>query len=205
MFDLQYGAMRCWFSLFCVLILHLSLMSNSAFADQVNGKFRAAMHGLAPYVFIQDGKYLGLMPDVYRLIGRETGIEFSFTQVATKRMIAQFENGSLDIGIFYRTPRLEAVAIPIVELENLANIAVGLKGVDIQAKSDFEKFTIAVVRGGFFEDHFKANPTWKYIPVTDYQQAVSVLKRGRVNAVIGAAEGVLCGRRQNTTALAVDE
>lgn len=159
-------------------------------SGEPTSQIRAAMHNLAPYAFEKEGRIVGVLPDVYAELAQRTGLEFTYRFVPTKRMVHLLKGGEIDLAIYFASPALDPYVIRLVRFSEIVNIVVGLKGVDIHSREDLARLRVGVLRGGHFEKDFVDNPDWDHVPTVDYVQSVKLLSSGRVDALVGTAEGL---------------
>lgn len=162
-----------------------------AAADGGPPPVKAAFQMLAPYAFEENGVPVGVVPDTYRELERLSGLKFAFSFVPTKRMVHLLKNGDVDMAIYFAAPELAPHVVRLKKISEIVNIVVGLKGVDLASKEDLARVRVGVLRGGYFEQAFAQNPAWDYVPTVDYVQSVTLLQNGRVDALVGTAEGLL--------------
>ncbi|MBV1900392.1 MAG: hypothetical protein KUG56_01845, partial [Kordiimonadaceae bacterium] len=108
-----------------------------------------------------------------------------------KRAVFLLKSGYFDLTMIYKAPHLNAFAAPIMEIEALPNILIGLQGTEIKSLKSLETMTVAVLRGGVFDQMFSTHKKWKSIATNNYEHSVRLLLKGRVDAVAGELDGMV--------------
>lgn len=137
------------------------------------------------------GKPSGINFEVGNRIGDEAGLLYENVILPYARALAMIESGMADFMIAYPNERLERAATPIVNIASLENVVVGVAGTTFPNLEHLHGKTVATVRGAKYDDGFSADPEIKKYLTNNYDQSLSMLLAGRVDAVIGMRIGFL--------------
>jgi len=139
---------------------------------------------ILPYGNLEDGKVVGIIPDIASRLEKLSGITIKKKLLPYKRMIESLDSGSIDFAIFFLSDRSQQVSDRIIPLYDLDTIAVGLKGSSILKYEDLYNYQIATPRGVHYSSRFSKDDKMKINYVLDYNYALKMLVSKRVGVVI---------------------
>ena len=84
----------------------------------------------------------------------------------------------------------------IYTLPSLKNVVIGRKGTDFSSVKQLEKLSIAYLRGAKFSDDVDNNPEIIKQKVSDFRQGLLMLKKGRVDTIIGPMAPIISAAKQ---------
>jgi ABC-type amino acid transport substrate-binding protein len=143
--------------------------------------FKVDLYDSSPWAYTNDaGKLVGLMPDKYALIARETGFKFEFTRVNVARINEHFKTGKSDLTILFKDNQ-PPNSIIVGTTGRSSQGFIARKGDLITKWEDFEGKTIGLVRGA--PDSIPPRIKYKRIEFRNDEQAVKLLFNKRVFAI----------------------
>jgi ABC-type amino acid transport substrate-binding protein len=161
-----------------VFLLHL-LLPITLFAQQTI--FNVDLYDSSPWAFLNDeGDLVGLMPDKYDKIAKETGFKFKYTRVNVARINEHFKTGKSDLTILFKDNQ-PPNSIIIGTTGRSGQGFIGRKGDLIDQWEDLEGKTIGLVRGA--PNAIPERINYKRIEFRNDEQAVKLLFNKRVFAI----------------------
>lgn len=173
------------YSLFLTLFL-------LAFSLHAKTPLTAGLPSFPPFAFDESDAFNeGSLIQYYRLLSEKTGIPINVVRMPYARMIKSLENGSIDMAIMLRNNNLEKY-VDYVGLVSYSQISIiSRKDKTLERYEDLAALkAIAVIRGASFGEPFDSDPKLNKFLVNDYLQGILMLKKGRVDAVIGSLSGL---------------
>jgi len=172
----------------------LSLIFLFIFGFDVEARItlKAGLPAFPPFAFDEsDETHLGSVVRYYQLLADETGLDIQVVRMPYARMVKSLRQGSLDIAIIFRNADL-ANSVNYTGRVSYARVAI------VPQKNrlieEYEQLLllsgIAVIRGASFGPRFDYDQNLRKYFVNDYKQGMSMLKLGRVNAVVGSLAGI---------------
>lgn len=108
-----------------------------------------------------------------------------------RRAIVELAAGSADFAVLFESPENNRIGIPVETLLTLRVIMAGRPGEDtplsIDAMSGKE---VAYIRGSYYGEAFAGNEDIIKVPVAGLDQALEMLKLGRVDAVVASDQAL---------------
>ncbi|MBL4838498.1 MAG: transporter substrate-binding domain-containing protein [Kordiimonadaceae bacterium] len=191
--------MRLYFYIF-VILFPLALAPAGAnepverkrvFGNSAGITLKAAVPWIGPFGFMEDGKIEGSQVEFYKALAALTGYNIEVSLVNYKRVQFLLKSGYFDLAMIFKAPHLNEFSTPIIELEALPNIIIGLQGTEIKSLKALETMTVAALRGGVFDQMFSTHKNWQSITANSYEHSVRLLLKGRVDAMVGTLDGVI--------------
>jgi polar amino acid transport system substrate-binding protein len=153
---------------------------------------KVGLPAFPPFAFDNsDETHVGSVVRYYQLLGDKAGLDIQVVRMPYVRMIKSLEDGRLDIAVIFRnadlidfvnyTGRVSYAKVAIVPQKNRL-----IK----EYQQLLQLSGIAVIRGASFGPKFDTDQNLKKYFVNDYIQGLSMLKLGRVNAVVGSLAGI---------------
>lgn len=146
---------------------------------------------ISPYGIDNNNHFSGIYYDLANTLVNESGypaINYVYPYV---RIIHELKFGRIDLTIMFKYKELDEFVIYVAPLPSIKNVVIGLKGSDIDSIEDLRYKKLAYLRGAKFSDAIDSDITIEKVQTVDFSQGVRMLKRGRVNAVIGPLEALL--------------
>lgn len=167
------------------LILSMLILSSPAFA---NSQLSSSIFHIAPWGYRNaNGDIAGLEYEIIKEIEKDIGEPIKINLVPYNRMIYQLKNGSSDFSIFFRSPKSEESAEPLVKWGSLDIIIISKQGNPIKDYDDLRGQKIGVRLGGFFDKRFDNDKKLYKVTQRDYTECIEKFKAGKLDAVIGTA------------------
>lgn len=108
-----------------------------------------------------------------------------------RRAIVELASGSVDFAVLFESPENNAIGIPVERLLTVRVIMAGRAGEDtplsIEAMSGRE---VAFIRGTYYGEAFARNEQIIKVPVAGLDQALEMLKLGRVDAIVASDQAL---------------
>lgn len=147
--------------------------------------------GVAPFGFTgPDGKPTGMMYEISNRIAQEAGIPFTNEIVPYARTIFDLKNGTADFVLRFSNDQLPEIAIPVGSVISMPTIIIFPAGSSYKTLNDFHGKTVALLRGGKFDERFDNDSGIKKYEANDYGQMLKMLTAGRIDGAIGTNVGL---------------
>tara|TARA_R110002167_G_C12686270_1_gene651956 strand:+ start:540 stop:1313 length:774 start_codon:yes stop_codon:yes gene_type:complete len=176
--------------MFKVLYLFLFLI----FGLQVQAKIslKAGLPAFPPFALDEsDETGVGSVVRYYQLLSEKTGLDIQVVRMPYARMLKSLKNGRLDVAIIFRNADLVNY-VSYTELVSYSKVAIVPQKYELI--EEYEQLIllneIAVIRGASFGSRFDSDQRLRKYFVNDYLQGMSMLKLGRVKAVVGSLAGI---------------
>ncbi|WP_232771093.1 substrate-binding periplasmic protein [Colwellia sp. 75C3] len=140
---------------------------------------------ISPYGIDSHGELSGIYYDLANHLLSKAGLESEHLIFPYSRIIHELKIGKTDLTIMFKYKELVDYVDYIYPLPSLKNVVIGRKGTDFSSVKQLEKRSIAYLRGAKFSDDVDNNPEIIKQKVSDFRQGLLMLKKGRVDAIIG--------------------
>ena len=165
-------------------------VSDTSFASNSGQKIKAVIYKTAPYGEVVNNGFKGIFVDYYRKIFDQAKItNYSIHIAPLPRANQGINNGDFDLNIRLNASSLGSkgykVISTVLKKETLGIIT--RNGSGISKKSDLDNRKIGDFIGSKFVSNF--NPKAKVVHFSDYYQAASLLKVGRIDGFFAASIG----------------
>lgn len=140
---------------------------------------------IPPYGIDSNGELSGIYYDLANSLLTKGGLESEHHIFPYGRIIHELKIGKTDITIMFKYKELADYVDYIYPLPSLKNVVIGRKGSNFGTIKQLEKLSIAYLRGAKFSDDIDNNPEIIKQKVSDFHQGLLMLKKGRVDAIIG--------------------
>lgn len=146
----------------------------------------------APFGFTSDtGKPIDIGVEIGNLILEEAGLTFENTIVPYARAVAMIESGDADFMLAFPNARFQAAAAPTASIAAFENVIIGRAGTAFPTLKELHGKTVASIRVARYDKAFSADPLIEKHYVNNYEQGLTMLLAGRVDAIIGTKTGIL--------------
>ena len=180
-------------SLFFIILLCIS--QHSAFAQKSN-ILQMRTIAVAPYGIDSNGQLSGIYYDLANVLLSKAGIESEHHIFPYGRIMHELKLGKTDLTIMFKYKELFDYVDYIYPLPTLKNVVIGRNGSDFTSVIQLEKLSIAYLRGAKFSDDIDNNPEIIKQTVSDFHQGLLMLKKGRVDAIIGPMAPIISAAKQ---------
>ncbi len=151
---------------------------------------------IAPYGINTNGAQSGIYYDLANALLAKAGIESEHHIFPYGRIIHELKLGKTDLTIMFKYKELEDYVDYIYPLPTLKNVVIGRKGTNYLSVAQLEKLSIAYLRGAKFSDDIDTNPRIIKQTVSDFNQGLLMLEKGRVDAIIGPMAPIISAAKQ---------
>jgi len=148
-------------------------------------KLKAGLFNIVPYAYLHEGKITGITVDIIKNIEQESDLEIQTTLLPYKRMLNYLKSGQIDFGIFFLSNYSESFSDKLIPLYSLDTIIVGKKGLEIETYKDIQNLELATPLGVNYNAGLSEDKQLKITYVKDYKNAILMLKRDNIDALIG--------------------
>ncbi|ALU44501.1 substrate-binding periplasmic protein [Pseudoalteromonas rubra] len=169
-------------------------MSPQSYAQETQLKARAiavAPYGIAESQADESLEYKGVYYDFLDLILQQLHVPYIQEVAPYARISKDLRSGKADITIMYRYQHLADDVYFIQPLPSLTNVVIGDAGLSITHPNDLVNKKVAYLRGANFSNAIDQDPRIEKYFTLDIAQAVALLSKGRVDAVIGPLSPIL--------------
>ena len=173
----------------CCAIALVAFVAVSSFAN--TRTLRIETIASVPFGFEDArGTPTGIMLEIGDMIAKEAGMPSTNRIVPYARTVISLEAGTCDFVLRFSNEKLSQVAIPVASVVTFPIVIVGGKGSYFNALTELRGKTVAVPRGGSFDDAFDADPAIRKQETRDYVDSMQLIRAGRIDAGIGSNVGL---------------
>jgi len=193
-----------------MLVLVSFLFGSTTFAQPLvaepTGKrthLRAAIFGLSPWGMLKSGRpigtaplqegdqLIGVMPDMVRAVSQTIGEPVEMVPVSYARMYSLLTTGEVDFAFFFQSDDSKKIAKSLVKIYTARSVLVAKPETVAATNGSLEGLLISSPRSVRYETSFDSKSSIKRIYTNDFKQGISLLSKGRVDAVAGPEIGLL--------------
>ena len=171
------------FTTLIVLILLFSCHKSTSASPTAPLQVRTI--AIAPYGVDEHGKLTGIYYDLMASLLSKFDSEREHHIFPYGRIIHELKIGKTDLTIMFKYKELANYVDYIYPLPTLKNVVIGRKGNDFNSVQQLETLSIAYLSGAKFSDDIDNNPRILKQSVSDFHHGLLMLKKGRVDAIIG--------------------
>jgi polar amino acid transport system substrate-binding protein len=176
-----------------ITLLHITLNSVSAHQTE---PLQVRTIAIAPYGIDAAGEFSGIYYDLASSLLTKVGLESEHHIFPYGRIMHELKIGKTDVTIMFKYKELADYVDYIYPLPTLKNVVIGRKGSDFNSIKQLEKLSVAYLRGAKFSDDIDNNPEILKQTVSDFNQGLLMLKKGRVDAIIGPMAPIISAAKQ---------
>lgn len=176
-----------------IIFLFFSLFKITA---QPIASIIVAMHIEPPFSDIVDGKFIGENIDIANALAAKTNKKAQFIYCPPARCFALLQTGQADMMIAVRKTAVRENFLlylePAIKIQHLplrfyirANNKISLKSYE-----DLQPLKVGVLRGVSYFDKFDHDTQLTKIPLSSYQQLISMLLKGRIDTFLEREESI---------------
>ena len=147
-----------------------------------------------PWGFREDGELRGISVAFGKLLGKAIDHPITVDAAPYHRLLKDFEAGRMDLTLFLKDQQPHG-AIPVVKILDVDIVLQAAKGITLTPDSDLSSLRIGKMRGAMYSRKFSENTDFECIEVNSYQQAMMLLRKGRLDAVIGTPMAIRYARK----------
>jgi len=151
---------------------------------------------IEPYGF-RDGKDLkGIYYDLADQIRKDMGWSNEHIILPYARIMHEMKSGKPVLTIMYKYDELTPHVDYIHPLPTLKNVVIGKKNTDLSSIEKLNNKSLAYLRGAKFSEEIDSNPKITIYPVANFEVALTMLSRGRVDGVIGPMQPIMTSAKK---------
>lgn len=175
-----------------LILLFLSLIGYASEAMSGDTLKFAVVEIGKPYQFIDlQGEPQGILVEITKELITRSGLEVTWTFSPYKRMLYELQLGRLDCALFFTSTQHQVRFRQLGFVSKKPVIIVYKEiGSPITKLTDFEGKRIGRIRGAHYGAEFDDNQRIIKREINTYEQAISQLKKGRIDGFIGAKESI---------------
>ena len=173
-------------------LIYCAILLFSSFVVSGENKIKVSVPSFAPFNSFsgmpqcQGATVLAVQSIVSKL---DVGMELDNYPYA--RILHSLKSAKLDIALIFKNNSIKSYIDYIGPVSFSKIIVISQPNITINSYEDLKTVkNIAVIRNAQFDTRFDNDRSLKKINVDSYQQAISMLKHGRVDAVIGSLIGI---------------
>jgi len=171
-------------SLIVILAMAIFLLPKNVLAE----KIVFATTQVPPFVYMENGNWVGIDVDIIREICKRHGLEAEFKDLPWKRGLNDVEKGNVD-GMFplFRTEeRTKFMYFPSEYIDTVKTIILIQKGSDVKISNlnDLKEKKVATVAGFSYGPIFDAYTELKKEECNEMETQAKMLNKGRVAAAV---------------------
>ncbi len=182
-----------FFTIFCFISIFLfCTISNNVYANsKKNIELQVRTISVAPYGIYTNEQNGGIYFELADQLIAKTDYRGDNQIAPYARIMEELKTGDIDLTIMFRYPELERYVTFITPLPTLKNVVIGLKGSSFKVINDLKGKSIAYLRGAKFSDIIDKDRQIIKYETTNFLQGIKMLKRGRVDAIIGPLDPIM--------------
>jgi len=148
-------------------------------------KLIAGLFNIVPYAYMKENKVVGITADIIQNLENESQVDIETTLLPYKRMLVYLESGKIDFAIFFVSDFSESFSEKLVPLYSLDTIIIGKKDLKILTFEDIRHLQLATPLGVNYNEKLGEDKSLQIHYVKDYRNAILMLKRNSIDALIG--------------------
>jgi len=179
--------------LFFFILLYFSHYSACAHPSKI---LQVRTIAIAPYGIESKGELSGIYYDLANTLLAKAKLESEHHIFPYGRIMHELKIGKTDLTIMFKYKELADYVDYIYPLPTLKNVVIGRKGSNYHSVKQLENLSIAYLRGAKFSDDIDNNSKIIKQTVSDFHQGLLMLKKGRVDAIIGPMAPIISAAKQ---------
>lgn len=184
----MYVSMKTFLQIF---FISMFCISHQSFADHSPHVLQVRTIAIAPYGIDDSGELSGIYYDLTHSLLVKSGLAAEHHIFPYGRIIHELKLGKTDLTIMFKYKELANYVDYIHPLPALRNVVIGRHGHDYQSITQLEGLNIAYLNGAKFSDELDNNPKIHKQMVVDFHQGLLMLKKERVDAIIGPMKPII--------------
>ncbi|WP_085297575.1 substrate-binding periplasmic protein [Cognaticolwellia mytili] len=176
---------------YLISLAYIALLSSHSL-QAANDKLNVSVPSFAPFnAFVENSGCSGASVMAVQKTIENLNVELKFVNYPYARILYSLKTAELDLALIFKNTAIEDDADYIGPLSYSKIVVVSHIDNTIDNYDDLYTLkNIAVIRNAQFEETFDQDRKLNKANVDSYQQAVKMLKHGRVDAVIGSLIGI---------------
>jgi polar amino acid transport system substrate-binding protein len=179
--------------LFFFILLYFSHYSTCAQPSKI---LQVRTIAIAPYGIETKGELSGIYYDLANTLLTKAKLESEHHIFPYGRIMHELKIGKTDLTIMFKYKELADYVDYIYPLPTLKNVVIGRKGSDYHSVKQLENLSIAYLRGAKFSDDIDNNSEIIKQTVSDFNQGLLMLEKGRVDAIIGPMAPIISAAKK---------
>ena len=173
------------------LFLSLYFFSSSSISEQKQKCLSMHVIFNAPGGYIDEtGKAVGYHFDFLTALEERSGSCIDKTLLPYSRARRSIELGEHDGGLLLRSTNLDPYVEYIVKLVTSRTVIIPKKGISLDSYDDLTNITFGKLRGTNLNERLENDPNISFIKISSYEQGLKMLKKGRIDAIVGNERGL---------------
>ncbi|WP_415904139.1 substrate-binding periplasmic protein [Neptuniibacter sp. QD48_55] len=152
--------------------------------------------GFPPYGIKGRSSTGGIYYEMANKLIEEAGYQPENSIAPYSRIIRELKSGKADMTIMFKYEELKEHVIYVAPLPALPTVVIGLKGTTFESVESLKGKELAYLRGAKFSEQIDKDPEIRKYSTVDFVQGVKMLKRGRVDGIIGPIDPILSAAKQ---------
>jgi polar amino acid transport system substrate-binding protein len=183
-----------------IIVLTCTTLLLSHSLQAANAKLKVSVPSFAPFnAFNENSSCVGATVMAVQKVTEQLNVELEFVAYPYARILYSLKTAELDLALIFKNTSIENNVDYIGPVSNSRIVVVSQADTLIKNYDDLYALNnIAVIRNAQFEETFDQDKKLNKALVDSYQQAVSMLKHGRIDAVIGSLIGIEYALRQQS-------
>ena len=136
----------------------------------------------------ESGELAGTLVTFYDRLSVLIGKTFHNVLRPHRRVIRELESGRVDLAVLYESPTTEQAGILVAPVIQVRVLLAGLADSQLKLSlgGGLAGRTVAYIRGTYYGEAFEQDDSIRKVAVKDLRQAVEMLLRGRVDALVAS-------------------
>ncbi|MGK0291594.1 MAG: polar amino acid transport system substrate-binding protein [bacterium] len=129
----------------------------------------------------------GSVTNLYKMLEKELGVKIKIKYDPYARVLKNMKTGEMDLAIIFKNQSLKRKVNYIGKISLSRVVILFRKGKSIKRYEDLYRFrSIAILHKANFQKRFDRDKKLKKHSVSNYSQAIKMLRLGRVDAAVGS-------------------
>lgn len=138
----------------------------------------------------QSGEQTGVHWDFLQEISQESGLCIDQKLMPVARVWRGLETGNHDLAVGFSSPSREGKVIKVGLIRELKTIVVGADGFNVRSYDDLIGLRIGKTRSTKLDNRFDQDKSLDIVDLNNYQQAITMLLAGRIDALAGSFKAI---------------
>lgn len=166
-------------------IFWLMIIFGANAVSKENSTLQVRTIAVAPYGMITGAKLGGIYFELTELLLTENKLSNKHYIDPYARIMHELKIGNTDLTIMFKYPELAPYVTYIYPLPALKNVIIGRKNDHFPNIGSLQGKVLAYLRGAKFSESIDNDSSISKQEVMDFNQGIILLKKGRVDAIIG--------------------
>ena len=169
-----------------------SLLAFQVLAVDTSQKYTYSVPPFEPFYYPELSSCTGIADDLSQQLFTTLGVQSTRLTLPYSRILHSVANNKVDMALIFRNSSIENTSTYIGPISLSRVLIITAPKITVEKYEDlYQLNSVAVIRDAQFHKHFDQDEKIKKVAVKSYSQAIKMLEKGRVDAVIGSDIGLV--------------